>query len=580
MTLNIPPTLAIGVNYWPDAAPAAQLHRREAHHAALLALNRAALEGDLSLDRLLEQAVDLVAKTLQVEFCKVLELLPGSDMLRLRVGVGWDPGLVGDQLVATGSGSQAGVTLAANDPVIVVDLQRDDRVSGPKLLLDHHIRSGLSCVIRGRDGLAWGVIGAHTRRLRRFAADEADFLQSVADTLGALFQREQAEARARWQERQFRVVVNALPVLIAYITPDLVYRYANATYEDWLGVSPNCVVGRTMRQVLGDATFSRAKAHVDAVVRGEPRSYDNRLEPPGRPARMVQVSLIPDAADDGHVHGFFAMAFDITERQEREEQVRLIAGELNHRVKNMLARVQSITRQTARKSISIDDFMGGFLPRLRSLGTANELLTRGDWTGAGLHDVVATAARSAGADPGAVHISGPTVHLSPRAVLALHLVFHEMFTNAIKYGALCAVTGQVRVRWEYINTLRASRDNGPREREIRIEWCERGGLAPQLPTTCGFGSYVIQRSIEYDLKGTSRMEFGDAEGLSAEFRFPLPADQFRPLFLENDAELLAEPYDLSLLSDTTKSPPGTRADGFREEGPQTHTPRADENLRL
>lgn len=520
--MNMPTvdTLSPGPNDWPDASPVARLHRREAQHAAQLKLSRVALEGEASLDALLDTAVRLVADTLHVEFCKVLELLPGSESLRLRAGVGWKPGLVGNICVSTGPDSQAGVTIDRDAPIVVDDLTSDDRLNGPSLLLEHGVRSGLSCVIRGRDGLAWGVIGAHTSRRRHFSSDEVDFLQSVADTLAALFQREQAEARARWQERQFRLVVNSLPMLISYVTPDLVYRYANATYETWLGVSPNCIIGRTLPEVLDSKTWARSQPHVLAVLQGESRCYDNTVSAPGKPDRAVQVTLIPDTAEDGHLHGFFAMAFDITERSQREEQIRLIAGELDHRVKNILARVQSMTRQTARRCTSMDAFLRGYLPRLRALGTANELLTRTEWRGAAIGDVVATAAESAGAELRNVHLSGPHAMLNARMVLALHLICHEMFTNAIKYGGLSNVDGSVRVAWEVEEVEEAC--GAQAQRCMVVHWQEDGGPPPQAPVDSGFGSHVISRSMDYDLKGHCELNFQRPEGLVARFSFPLP----------------------------------------------------------
>ncbi|MFW5653701.1 MAG: PAS domain-containing protein, partial [Planctomycetota bacterium] len=291
------------VNFWPDATAQATLLRRERQQAVLLRLSRLALEGSLSLDDLLNQTVQLVAECLGVDYCKIMEVLPGRDLLQVRAGVGWRPGIVGVATVSASRESQAGMTLEHDGPTVIDDLTTDWRISGPPLLIEHEIRSGVSCVIRGRDGNAWGVIGAHTKKRRNFEADEADFLQSIADTLAALFQRHTAEANARWQERQYRTVVNALPMLIAYITPDHVYRYANATYEAWLGLSPEDVVGRTLPDVLGEKSWEVSRKPVERALAGAPQTYDNTMIGPDGSVRAVQVNLVPDAADDGHCHG-------------------------------------------------------------------------------------------------------------------------------------------------------------------------------------------------------------------------------------------------------------------------------------
>jgi PAS domain S-box-containing protein len=140
-------------------------------------------------DAVFNQAVSSCAGTLDVELCKVLEMLPGGNELILRAGIGWNDGLVGTARVPTESGSQAGYTLRAGGPVVVEDLAAETRFHGPSLLLDHGVVSGISAVIAGTDGRAFGVLGAHTRRRRRFERADADFLQSVANILASAIGR-------------------------------------------------------------------------------------------------------------------------------------------------------------------------------------------------------------------------------------------------------------------------------------------------------------------------------------------------------------------------------------------------------
>jgi signal transduction histidine kinase len=151
--------------------------------AVLAELGQQALLG-VDPDTLMQKAVALVAETLDVEYCKVLELLPDGDELRLRAGVGWREGAVGRATVGAGTDSQAGYTLIAKEPVIVEAAERETRFELPPLLREHHVVSGISAVIPGW-GRAWGVLGAHTARRRPFAESDGRFVQGVAHVLGA-----------------------------------------------------------------------------------------------------------------------------------------------------------------------------------------------------------------------------------------------------------------------------------------------------------------------------------------------------------------------------------------------------------
>ncbi|HAV63544.1 MAG TPA: hypothetical protein DCY13_14405, partial [Verrucomicrobiales bacterium] len=135
------------------------------------------------LAELFEHATEVVAATLEVELCKVLERLPEGEGFRLVAGVGWQPGLVGTAIVPADNESQAGYTMLSDNCVTVEDLSSETRFSGPPLLLNHGVVSGVSVVIRGARG-PWGVLGAHTRRRRMFSTDDLGFFEAIAGILG------------------------------------------------------------------------------------------------------------------------------------------------------------------------------------------------------------------------------------------------------------------------------------------------------------------------------------------------------------------------------------------------------------
>ena len=140
------------------------MQERSRQQEAITDIGRQAL-GGADLSALMQAISALVARTLSVELCKVLELLPGNNDLLLRAGVGWRAGLVGQATVSAGTNSQAGYTLLSGQPVIIRDLRTEDRFIGPPLLRDHGAVSGMSVII-GRLEQPFGVLGAHTATAR------------------------------------------------------------------------------------------------------------------------------------------------------------------------------------------------------------------------------------------------------------------------------------------------------------------------------------------------------------------------------------------------------------------------------
>lgn len=167
------------------------LRQRARRQAVLAEIGQRALEG-LDLDPLMQEATEVVAETLGVEFCKVLVLEPDGASLVLRAGVGWQPDLVGRARVNAGRESQAGFTLLSRGPVIVEDFAEEKRFKAPPLLWMHGVRSGMSVVI-GQPARPFGVLGAHSTQPRQYAADDVYFLRAMAALLAAAITRRQAE---------------------------------------------------------------------------------------------------------------------------------------------------------------------------------------------------------------------------------------------------------------------------------------------------------------------------------------------------------------------------------------------------
>lgn len=183
-------------------------------------------------------------------------------------------------------------------------------------------------------------------------------------------------------------------------------------------------------------------------------------------------------------------------------------AELNHRVRNILALIRGLISQTRGGSETTDSFITNLDERVQSLARAHDQITSDRWGPARLVDLIDTeAAAYLGVRQDRVERSGPNILVHPNAFTTLALVFHELMTNAAKYGAL-SDSGTVSVEW---------RIDG--QGDLVIHWTERGGPPVSDPSRRGFGSTIIERSIPYDLGGTAELAY-PAAGFTAHFRVP------------------------------------------------------------
>ncbi|NEP17659.1 MAG: PAS domain S-box protein [Leptolyngbya sp. SIO4C1] len=189
------------------ASDVSQLKRAEStlaqklnQQAAVAKLGQQALKAHDPI-ALFTRATELVAQALEIDYCKVLELTPDRHRLKLVAGVGWQPGLVGQAMVKNDQRSQAGYTLQANHPVVVKDLRSETRFSGPALLLDHQVVSGISVILYQQEDEPFGVLGAHTRQARSFSQPDIDFVQAIANILSSAIEQHQARATIQQMNR-------------------------------------------------------------------------------------------------------------------------------------------------------------------------------------------------------------------------------------------------------------------------------------------------------------------------------------------------------------------------------------------
>lgn len=229
--------------------------------------------------------------------------------------------------------------------------------------------------------------------------------------------------------------------------------------------------------------------------------------------RSVLARAAPLLNPDGTVREWIGMITDVTERVEAEARRQLLLHELNHRVKNTLATVQAIAVQTLRSAASPEAFREAFEARLLALSETHNLLTQGSWQGADLREVVlAELAPHFDHYEPRFTLHGGHVHLGPKAAVALGMAFHELVTNAAKYGALSVPSGRVAVIWG----VRATADG----RWLRLDWLETGGPTVAMPRRKGFGSRLIEQGLAHELAGEVRLDFAPA-GVRCTMELPL-----------------------------------------------------------
>ncbi|MFC3070534.1 PAS domain-containing sensor histidine kinase [Phenylobacterium soli] len=240
--------------------------------------------------------------------------------------------------------------------------------------------------------------------------------------------------------------------------------------------------------------------------------YPIRL-PDGTRKTVVSLSDVVEGESGPRAVGVFD---DVTEQRRAEEQQRLLINELNHRVKNTLATVQSIAAQTRRSTGDPQAAYHAFVERLVALSRSHDVLTREHWRGADLREIVTESLRPF-AGPGAdrFEVAGPSVRLNPQSALAIGMALHELATNAVKYGALSVPAGRVSVAW------RIGADG-----ELMLTWRESGGPPVTPPTRQGFGSRLLKQGLARELSGAVTLEYLP-EGVSCTIRARL-TDELRP----------------------------------------------------
>ncbi|MBD2676696.1 MULTISPECIES: GAF domain-containing protein [Nostoc] len=335
------------------------LRARVRQQAAVAELGQLAL-ANLDIDALMDKAVVLVTQSLEVEYSKVLELLGDRNTLLLRSGVGWDSGLVGNLKLALSSENetQASYTLVCSEPVIVYDLRKETRFQGPRLLIDHSVVSGISVIIQGQKQ-TFGVLGAHTTRLREFTQNDIHFLQAIANVLATTIERKWAEQKIREQAALLDITSDAI-IVRNFQNQVLFWNQGAERMYAW---EAHEALGKNLEEILCKETSPQMQAALKSVTDGG--SWQGELHKVTKDGKEIIVesrwTLMRDEAEKPK--SILSVDTDITEkkqlfaqflRAQRLESLGTLASGIAHDLNNILTPIMSSTEMLALKLPNLD----------------------------------------------------------------------------------------------------------------------------------------------------------------------------------------------------------------------------------
>ncbi|MBF9196419.1 PAS domain-containing sensor histidine kinase [Microvirga terrestris] len=317
-------------------------------------------------------------------------------------------------------------------------------------------------------------------------------------------ERMQAEESLRESEARFRNLADNAPVMVWVTEADGTCIYLSRSWYEFTGQTPETGLGfGWLDAVHPDDSGWSSEVFRTANAQKEPFRLEYRLRRADGTYRWAIDAAAPRFGEDGTFLGYVGSVLDITDRKQVEEHRELLINELNHRVKNTLTIVQSMASQSL-KQMSEENRpkVQAFEDRLFALARAHDVLTRENWEGAELREIINEVVEPyLRQKTKHFEIDGPHLRLIPRTALAIAMAIHELATNAAKYGALSVSSGCVFITWT------VTTNENP---HLELRWQERDGPPVSLPTRRGFGTRLIERSLATDVGGNVRLTYEPA----------------------------------------------------------------------
>jgi PAS domain S-box-containing protein len=309
-----------------------------------------------------------------------------------------------------------------------------------------------------------------------------------------------AQEAQRESEARFRTYAQAMPNQVWSATPNGELDWFNEQVFVYAGLAFNDLAGNRWAQMVHPEDISAAAAAwAEALATSTQYETEFRLRRFDGAFRWHIARAVPIKDTSGITVRWIGTNTDIEKQKAAEAQQKLLADELEHRIKNTMSMVAAIASQTFRTAATKEEARANFDARIFALDRAHSVLTASSWTGASMKTIVDGALAPHRTGEGRITVRGPEVQLTPKQALALVLSVHELATNATKYGALSNPTGTVSVSWNC-----AASENG---NELSFEWKEANGPAVAPPSRRGFGSRLIEATLAAEFGGTSKISY-------------------------------------------------------------------------
>jgi two-component system, chemotaxis family, CheB/CheR fusion protein len=311
------------------------------------------------------------------------------------------------------------------------------------------------------------------------------------------------------EQKRHEEALGRLAAIVASSDDAIIGHSLDGTITSWnrsaqavLGSKAEEMIGKHLSTLMPQGGIADIAEFLKLLQRGEQVPLFE-IAGPGKDGVSTKLSLSvsPVRDGEGRIIAASTIARDVSERARAEQQRTLLMAELDHRVKNTLATVHSIAAQTARNAASLEEFVEIFEGRLLALSQTHNLLTEGHWRGVSLRQILAAelSPYSAIAGDARFALDGEDISLSPAQALSLGMAFHELTTNAVKYGAFSSPAGSLNVTWVI--------DHVSDQPWLRLKWVESGGPPVMPRARSGFGSRLLERGLPNEAGGEVSLEF-------------------------------------------------------------------------
>lgn len=381
--------------------------------------------------------------------------------------------------------------------MVVPDASKDPRfASNPLVTGEPYIRFYAGAPLLSSDGAEIGALCVIDSVPRDGLSElQRDGLRMMAENVVTLIHARRADIAATRdiaeRDQQFRILADTMPQMVWSTLPDGFHDYYNARWYEFTGVPEGSTDGEGWNGMFHPDDQQRAwTLWRHSLATGEPYEIEYRLRNSDGEYRWVLGRALPMRGDDGQIIRWFGTCTDIHEQKLMMEQREILSHELSHRIKNIFSVVGGLVMFSAQHNSGFKTVAKDLRDRILALGRSHDLvrphsehsqLPHRKTSLQGLLEELLLPYQLAGQDR--LRISGTDAEIDDRSATPLALLFHELATNAAKYGALSNTDGWIEVRM-------ARSDDGL----IDLEWREHGGPPASPPSTEGFGSRLIELS--------------------------------------------------------------------------------------